>query len=160
MRRLSLYAFVITLAWLCFDVAICYVDAPAKFQALGLKRPWTEVTPELRNAVAIGRLSFHKLNRIEWVCCALSWILALRLRAARTRGLAALLGAITLILAAQTWLIFGPLDERVRVMLGGALPPESWHHLAYLAADGLKALLLAILFAIQTQAFARAVISE
>ena len=160
MRRLSLYSFVITLAWLCFSVAIAFVDAPAKFEALGLKKPWTEVTPELKDAVIIGRLSFHKLNRIEWICCAISWLLMLRVRLVRARGAMAPLGAVTAILAAETWVLFTVLDDRVRQIVQGTLPPESWHHIGYMAADGIKALLLAVIFAMQIQSFARAVISE
>jgi hypothetical protein len=160
MRRLSLYAFVITLAWLCFVIAIAFIDAPAKFEALGLKKPWTETTPELQHALAIGRLSFHKLNRIEWICAAFSVFLAVRLRVVRARGAALLLGVVIAILAAETWMLHTVMDERVRQILSGTLPAETWHHVAYIAADVVKVSLLGVLCAMQVQSFARAVISE
>lgn len=160
MRRLSLYAFVISLAWLCFLIAIAFIDAPVKFQALGLKKPWVEVTTELKNAVRIGYLSFHKLNFIEWVCCVLSWLLALRVSVVRTRGTLLLLAGVTAVLAMETWVLFPVLDERVKLIVQGTLPPDSWHHTAGIATAGARALLLAVLSAMQLQSFARAVISE
>ena len=160
MRRLSLYAFIITLAWLCFVIAIAFIEAPLKFHALGLKKPWTEVTTELKNAVTIGYHSFHNLNFIEWVCCAFSWLLALRVRVVRARGAMILLAGVTAILAMETWLLLPALDGRVRSILQGTLPLETWHHHAWIIADSIKVALLAVIFAMQTQSFARAVISE
>lgn len=160
MRRLSLYAFIITLAWMCFVIAIAFIDAPAKFEALGLKKPWTEVTTELKNAVRIGYHSFHKLNVIEWICCAFSWLLALRLRVVRERWSLIPLMVATAVLAAESWMLYAVLDARAVEIIQGTLPAESWHHLAYIIADGVKVLVLGILFAAQIQTFARVVISE
>ena len=64
MRRLALYSFVITLVWLTFIVAISFVEAPAKFQALKIER-FDIVTPALKHALEIGHVVFHRLNRIE-----------------------------------------------------------------------------------------------
>jgi hypothetical protein len=160
MRRLSLYAFVISLAWLCFLIAIAFIEAPGRFEALNLKKPWTEVTTELKSAVLIGYHSFHKLNVIEWVCCVFSWLLAARVSVVRTRGTMAMLAAVTAILAVETLLLFPVMDQHIKLIVHGTLPPETWHHIAWIIGDGLKAILLAVLSAAQLQSFARAVISE
>ena len=43
----------------------------------------------------IGHHVFHKLNRIESICCDFSWLLVLRIRVVRTRGSVALLMELT-----------------------------------------------------------------
>lgn len=159
MRRLALYAFVISIVWLSFVVAISFVEAPTKFTALGLEKI-DAVTPALQHALVIGHHVFHKLNRIEWICCAFSWLLVLRIRVVRTRGSVALLGAITVLLAFQTWGLYPVLDERVRQVVAGTLPPGTWHHLAFIITEGVKVALLGVLSAAQIQAFAQAVVSE
>ncbi len=150
MRRLSLYAFVITLLWLGFVSAISFLEAPIKFKA-GV---------ELKDALSIGRLVFDALNRVEWVCCIISWLIVLRLRIVRTRGSLILLALITTILAFQTWGLLPPLDARAIAFLHGQVPDASWHHPAYIGVEIVKALLLGVLASMQIQSFARAVISE
>src|SRR5215218_5654563 len=141
MRRFALYAFVITLVWLSFLVAISFVEAPAKFTALSIPNPITEVTPDVQAALKIGHVVMHKLNRIEWICCAFSWVLLLRIRVVRTRGSMVLLGAATALLAFQTWGLYPSLDERVRQIIAGNLPSLTWHHLGFVITEGAKALL-------------------
>ena len=160
MRRFALYAFVITLVWLSFIVAISFVEAPAKFSALSIKQPVTEVTPELQHALRIGYVVMHKLNLIEWVCCAFSWFFVMRIRIVRTRGSLSLLGAVTALLAFQTWGLYPPLDERTAQIIAGTLPPQTWHHLAFGITEGAKALLLGVLTGAQIQSYAQAVVSE
>ena len=151
MRRLALYAFVITLLWLGFVCAISFLETPLKFKAPGV---------ELKQALSIGRLVFHALNRVEWVCCSLSWLIVLRLRIVRTRGSLILLGTITAILAFQTWALLPALDARTIEFLHGETPAATWHHPAYIGVEVVKALLLGVLASMQIQTFARAVISE
>jgi hypothetical protein len=160
MRRFALYAFIITLVWLSFVVAISFVEAPAKFTALGIPSPVTEVTPEVQAALKIGHVVMHKLNRIEWICCAFSWLLLLRIRVVRTRGSVVLLGVVTALLAFQTWGLYPVLDERTRQIIAGDLPPQTWHHLGFAITEGAKAVLLGILTGAQIQAFAQAVVSD
>lgn len=160
MRRYALYAFVITLVWLSFIVAISFVEAPAKFTALGIRQPVTEVSAELQHALKIGHAVMHRLNRIEWVCCAFSWLLILRIRVVRTGGSVALLAAVTALLAFQTFGLYPPLDARTAQIVGGTLPPQTWHHLGYVITEGVKALLLAVLTGAQIQSFAQAVVSD
>ncbi len=160
MRRFSLYAFVVTLVWLSFVVAISFVEAPAKFTALSIPQPVTEISVELQHALSIGHVVMHKLNRIEWICCAFSWFLLLRIKVVRTRGSIALLGTITAILAFQTFGLYPPLDERTREIIAGTLPPQTWHHWGFIATECAKALLLGLLTGAQIQSFAQAVVSE
>jgi hypothetical protein len=159
-RRFALYAFVITLVWLSFIVAISFVEAPTKFSALGLKPPFTEVTTELQHALRIGHAVNHKLNRIEWICCAFSWLLLLRIRIVRTRGSVVLLAVVSAVLAYQTWGLYPRLDERTLQIIAGTLPPASWHHMGYIVTEGVKAVLLGVLTGAQMQSYAQAVVSE
>ncbi len=160
MRRLALYAFVITLVWLSFVVAISFVEAPAKFSALGIPNHPEQVTPELQHALRIGHAVMHRLNRIEWICAAFSWLLLLRIRAVRTRGSVLLLAGITALLAFQTLGLYPALDERTRQIIAGTLPPQTWHHVVFVIAECFKVVLLGVLTAAQMQSFARAVVSE
>ena len=159
MRRFALYGFVITLVWLSFVVAISFIEAPTKFTALKLEKVDT-VTPALQHALLIGHHVFHKLNHIEWICCAFSWLLALRIRVVRTPGSLALLATVTVLLAFQTWGLYPALDERTRLVIEGTLPPQSWHHLGFIIAEGLKTVLLAVLTGAQIQSYAQAVVSD
>jgi hypothetical protein len=159
MRHLALYSFVITLVWLTFIVAISFVEAPAKFQALKIEN-FEVVTPALKHALEIGHVVFHRLNRIEWVCCAFSWFFVLRLRVVRTRGSVMLLGMATAILAFQTFALYPALDARVAEIRADRMPPESWHHIGFVVGEVVKVLTLGILTGAQLQAFVRAVLSE
>lgn len=151
MRRLALYSFVITLIWLGFVGAISFLEAPIKFRAPGVALP---------QALSIGRLVFHALNRMEWISAALSWLVLLRMQVVRTRGTALLLGAVTAILLFQTFILLPTLDVYAVQIMEGGKPGSSWHHLAYIIADVTKVMLLGLLASAQIQAFARAVISE
>ena len=151
MRRLALYSFVITLLWLGFVCAISFMEAPLKFKAPGV---------EPKQALSIGYVVFHALNRMEWISAALSWIILLRLRVVRTRGTSLLLGAVTLVLLFQTFVLLPVLDSHVAQVIKGGISESTWHHIAYIVADAVKVLLLGVLASMQIQAFARAVISE
>ncbi len=149
MRRLALYAFIITLLWLGFVCAISFLETPIKFQVLAKAQ-----------ALSLGRIVFHTLNRVEWICAGFSWLIISRLRILRTRGSLVLLAAITAILAFQTWGLFPPLDARALDFMRGNEPPATWHHQTYIVVEIIKACLLGVLSSLQIQSFARAVISE
>lgn len=151
MRRFALYSFVISLIWLGFVCAISFLEAPLKFKAPGV---------ELKQALAIGHLVFHALNRVEIICCLFSWFFMLRLRVVRARGSMVLLGIITAVLAFQVWGLMPALDLRTKAVLLGEVVAPSWHHTAYVVLEIAKAGLLAVLAAAQIQGFARAVLSE
>jgi len=158
MRQLALYAFVISLVWMSFVVAISFIEAPAKFTALGITDVET-ITPAFQHALMIGHVVFHKLNQIEWICAVFSWVLLLRIRVVRTRGSLILLIAITALLAFQTWGLYPALDERTRLVISGTLPVQTWHHHGFVVVESLKVLLLGVLASAQIQSFARAVLS-
>jgi Domain of unknown function (DUF4149) len=151
MRRFTLYSFVISLLWLGFICAISFMEAPLKFKAPGV---------DMKQAVSIGRVVFHALNRTEWICCAFSWLLMMRIRTVRERGSMVMLGLVTALLLFQTYVLFPALDQRAALVLMGETSPPDWHHMAYIVAEVLKAITLGLLSAAQIQAFARAVISE
>jgi hypothetical protein len=159
MRRFALYSFVISLLWLGFVCAISFVEAPAKFRALGITDT-SVLTIELQHALRIGVVVFRKLNGIEWICAAFSWFLMWRTSVVRARGSNYVLLLITLILCAQTWLFFPALESRAAEIIAGQMPPSTWHHMAYIITEVVKALALGVLAAAQIQGFARAVISE
>lgn len=159
MRRFAHYSFVVSLVWLTFVVAISFVEAPAKFEALQIKDT-TVVTPALQHALAIGHVVFHRLNRIEWVCCAFSWLLLLPIRVVRTLGSVALLALATAVLAFQTWALYPTMDARVAEILVGRMPPPSSYHVWFVVGEVVKVITLGVLAAAQVQAFARAVLSD
>jgi len=158
MRQFALYAFVISLVWMTFVISLSFIEAPAKFTALGIEKADT-ITPAFQHALMIGRVVFHKLNHIEWICAAFSWVLLLRTRVVRTRGSVILLAAVTALLAFQTWGLYPALDERTSLIIAGTLPEQTWHHVVFIVAESVKVLLLGVLSAAQIQSFARAVLS-
>lgn len=159
MRRFALYSFVITLVWLTFVVAISFVEAPAKFEALNIQK-FDVVTPALKHALEIGHVVFHRLNRIEWVCCAFSWFFVMRIRVVRTPGSMILLAVATAVLAFQTFALYPILDARVAEIRADRMPPETWHHIGFIVGEVVKVLTLGILTGAQLQAFAQAVLSD
>lgn len=151
MRRLTLYTFVISLLWLGFVCAISFIALPLVSRAPGM---------ELRQVAGVSSALAHGLQRIEWICCAFSWLLVLRVRLVRERiSMIALAGA-TAALLFQTFALMPDLDQQTVWAVGGATPLRTWHHQAYVIAEVAKALALGLLSAAQIQAFARAVISE
>lgn len=116
--------------WLGMLCAIA-MEAQLKFQAPGITR-------EL--GLGIGKLVFTALNRIE---CVIALILAVALFAFRpTKRARIVLGSILLILAAQTFWLIPKLIERIDLIVGGNVPPDSNTHLIYIALEILKAISL------------------
>jgi hypothetical protein len=92
--------------------------------------------------LGIGRLVFRALAVAE-LALAVALTLALVLaNGTATWALTALLWAV---LAAQTGVLRPRLDHRARLVVDGESPPRSHMHLAYVALDGIKAVLLPIL---------------
>lgn len=112
--------------------AISFMEAPLKFSAPNVTIPL---------GLGIGMIVFHALNKIEIVLCLL---LALAFYRARPNGrfpLAAF-GAVALILAMQTFVLFPLLDERSVQVINGTAQPGSVLHLIYIAAESVKVLVL------------------
>ena len=151
MRRIAIHSFVITLLWLGFVCAISFMEAPVKFTAPGVV---------LKDALSIGRVVFHALNQVEWCACLLLWTFVAFSSAVRTRCILLLVGAITAILVWQTWGLFPPMEVRaVKILAGETLEP-TWHHLAYIAVEIVKAFGLAALTTFQIKAYKRAITSQ
>ena len=145
MRRYALYSFVISLLWLGFVCAVSFIAMPATLNTD--LRMWSE-------AYALFNVVAHKsLNRVEWICCAFSWLLMFRIRIVRERGSMIVLCVITAMLAFQTWALLPS--------LGGCTPISVFYTMQLNPIlDALKCLALGVLAAMQIQSFARAVISE
>ncbi len=122
--------------WLGMVVAIS-IEAPLKFRAPGITLPL---------GLGIGRLVFRALNRAEIV-------LALVTAAAFAFGdhpLAAtvLLTASIVTLVVQVFVLRPRLEARAALIIAGSQPPKSRAHLAYIALECAKVLMLAAFAAV------------
>jgi hypothetical protein len=117
--------------------AISLLEAPLKFRAPGIS---------LALGLGIGRLVFRALNRAEFALAVLATVGLLL----EPRGAAAgvLLAALWAVLLVQRLAIRPTLDRRAMLIIGGATPPPSRAHLAYLALEAVKVAGLATLGAI------------
>lgn len=124
-------AFVATL-WLGVLLGVSFLATPVKFQAPSLDLP---------TALDVGRVTFALFAKVEWALCALLLLAALLSRGSRFFGWAGIAGLALILLAQALWLL-PVLDARVgRIIEGVAVPPTS-HHILYIAADSMKAILL------------------
>ncbi|PWK83001.1 hypothetical protein C8D88_112252 [Lentzea atacamensis] len=108
------------------------VEAPLKFRAPGITLPL---------GLGIGRLVFRALNASEIVLAtatAITFALAPRPLAATV-----LLVALAVTLAVQVVVLRPRLEARAALIIDGVTPPKSRAHLAYIALEGAKVLMLA-----------------
>lgn len=130
--------------WLGMVLAISFLETPLKFRAPGISLPL---------GLGIGRLVFRALNLAEAGLAAL--LSAACLSFQPSRGSWLLLGAAWLLLIVQVGGLRPSLDRRVARIVAGQTPPPSAWHLAYIALEIFKVVLLAALGAIlATQALA------
>jgi hypothetical protein len=120
--------------WLGAVLGISFLEAPLKFRAPG-------ITVAL--GLGIGRLVFRALAVVELVLAAV-------LTAAVSFGGAvdaavATLVALWALLAVQVGVLRPRLNRRTRMVLAGQTPPRSHLHLAYVALEGVKVVLLVTL---------------
>lgn len=140
MRRFALdLAVVAALLWLGFVLAISFFEAPLKFQA-GVPKVQT---------LAIGRVVFLALNRVEWI---LALTCAATLLARPPACVARLLGLAAGILAVQTWALLPPLDARLQAMLAGEQVPASSLHVSYVILEVAKVFALLAMAWVQLRA--------
>lgn len=124
--------------WLGAVLGISFLEAPLKFRAPG-------ITIEL--GLGIGRLVFRALNAAELVLAAALTAAVL----AGARGVGAdtaiplLLAALWILLATQVAALRPRLNTRTRLILAGGAPPTSRLHLAYIALEVVKVVLLPVL---------------
>jgi hypothetical protein len=122
--------------WLGMVLAISYIETPMKFRAPGITVPL---------GLGIGRLVFRVLNAVELVLAATLTLAALT----STAGTSTIEGVpMTVLIALWTLLVVQVaglrprLDRRARQLIQGHEPPRSHLHLAYIAAECAKVLLL------------------
>ena len=132
----KLLAIALPFVWLGLLIGISAIETPLKFRAPG-------ITLEL--GLGIGRLVFRALNRVELVIAAVLVIVV----AHRARDWPlALLGVIVALLLVQTFSLRRKLDARVARRLAGEDVPPSSLHVAYIALESAKLVLLPALGAI------------
>ncbi|MCK9247578.1 MAG: hypothetical protein M0P31_01160 [Solirubrobacteraceae bacterium] len=120
--------------WLGIVVAISFIEAPIKFRAPGIT---------LALGLGIGRLVFRVVNAVEAALGIVIVAAALLGDADGTTGV--LVGALAVLLALQLGLVRPPLDRRAARVAAGEEVPSSRVHLAYIAAEGVKVILLVVL---------------
>ncbi|KOV85029.1 hypothetical protein [Nocardia sp. NRRL S-836] len=116
--------------WLGMVVAIS-IEAPLKFRAPGITLPL---------GLGIGRLVFRALNRAEVVLALVTAVTF----ASGDRPFAAgvLLTVLVVTLAVQVLALRPRLEARAQLIIDGEPPPRSRAHLAYIALEGAKVLML------------------
>lgn len=140
------YAFVITLFWLGFVVAISFVETPIRFQI---------DTLEQADVLSIGHRLFHVLNYAEIVFAIL---VGCSLVVVRHKSLCNGVGvAVLLILVFQTGLLFGVLDQRTLAKIAGQQLPDSPWHQFYVGLELAKVMFLIALATLQIRQFSRSV---
>ena len=128
------------LAWFWAGMAfgVSFIATPVKFRASTLDIP---------TALEVGHVTFHALNRIEWLLVAvLAFAMA---RAHRFSGVATggwiFFAAVATIVVSEAVLLLPALDRRtVEIMAGQHLPPSSLHGL-FIGAEFAKMLILLLL---------------
>lgn len=122
--------------WLGMVLAISFLETPLKFRAPGITVPV---------GLGIGRLVFRALNAAELV---LAVALTLALLASGTGevnvggSVTTVLIAIWTLLLVQVAVLRPRLDRRAQQLIQGQNPPQSHLHLAYVAAECTKIVLL------------------
>ncbi len=111
--------------WLGLIIGLSFIETPLKFTAPGITVPL---------GLGIGRLIF-------WALAIAGWILLLALTAASlpaprlSRSEWAMIGALWVVLALQTFAIRPALSARSDIVIAGGDPGPSVLHYAYIAAD-------------------------
>jgi hypothetical protein len=123
--------------WLGMVLAISFLETPLKFRAPGITVPL---------GLGIGRLVFRTLAVAE-----LALAVALTAALVLTNG-TAVVGAALWMLTALLWAVLAVqagvlrprLDQRARLVAAGENLPRSRLHLAYVALEGIKVVLLSV----------------
>lgn len=121
--------------WLGMVLAISFLETPLKFRAPGITVPL---------GLGIGRLVFRALAVAE-VALAVALTAAVVLGGRVGVGAVVVVGLLWVVLAAQVAVLRPRLDRRARYIVAGGSPPHSRLHLAYVAIEGVKVVLLLML---------------
>ena len=120
--------------WLGMVLAISFLETPLKFRAPGITVPL---------GLGIGRLVFRALAVVE---LALAGVLTAALVLGdRTTVVIVLASLLWAVLVVKVAVLLPRLDRRARLILAGGSAPRSRLHLAYVALDGIKVVLLPVL---------------
>ena len=148
MRRVTTYSFIISLVWLGMIIASGFLAAYGTV---------TVADPTWKSHVVFSRFVFlGVVQRAEWACCVLSWILLVRTKVVRERNAPLFLGVVTAMLVLQSMVLMPALALAANV--GAVAAP--WIEQTQLCSDALRVIALALLASSQIQSFARAIISE
>lgn len=119
-------------------VGVSFLAQPVKFLTPGLDRT---------QLIAVGSVIFHASHAVQWALCLLLCSL-LPQRKARPAIAWLCLAPLGALLALQQFWLLPTLDERLRLMQAGQMPPASLHHVIYI---GLELLKLSALLALARQ---------
>jgi hypothetical protein len=124
--------------WLGMVLAISFLETPLKFRAPGITVPL---------GLGIGRLVFRALNAAELALAVTLTVALLAGNAGEVNlgGAATVLIALWTLLLVQVAVLRPRLDRRAHQLIHGQNPPRSHQHLAYVAAECAKVVLLATL---------------
>ncbi|MBN9096907.1 MULTISPECIES: hypothetical protein [unclassified Pseudonocardia] len=123
--------------WLGAVLGISFLETPLKFRAPG-------ITVAL--GLGIGRLVFRALTAAELVlAAALTTAMIVGTTGVGPDAVTAVLVALWILLAVQVGVLRPRLNGRTRMILAGETPPRSHLHLAYIALEGAKVVLLVVL---------------
>lgn len=131
MTRSDIAFVVIAAAWAGLILGVSFVATPAKFLAPSITLPV---------ALDVGRATFRISLLIEMLF-SLS-LIAAGLLAVGWSGKTIVALTLLIALIAQRFALLPILDERVSLVMAGIPLPPSWHHLAWIAADTARFLLL------------------
>lgn len=127
---LSLTAFI-AVFWLGTVIGVSFLASPIKFTAETLTR---------EAAFDVGRVTFQAFAVLEWALAAMMLVTALLARSNIKILIAPV--ALALLVAFQGLNLLPALDVRADMVIAGQDPPASWHHMAYVWAEGAKVILL------------------
>jgi hypothetical protein len=135
-RLAAVVPLAVPFVWLGMVLAISFVETPLKFRAPGITVPL---------GLGIGRLVFGALNVAELALAATLTLVVLTSTAGRSNieGVpTTVLIALCTLLVVQVAVLRPRLDRRAQRLIQGHDPPRSHLHLAYIAAECAKVLLL------------------
>lgn len=119
--------------WIGFICAISFMEAWLKFQAPGITIPL---------GLGIGRLVFHALNRVEWVCAIIITISILSHHRKILKLQLVSFIIVLIILMMQTFWLLPALDQRAEMHIQGQEVPPSNMHFYYIIIEFLKLVFL------------------
>lgn len=123
--------------WLGMLLGVSGLATPVKFRAPSLSLPV---------ALDVGRHTFAVFTKVEWLLAGLLIVATWRGRLGL--GIWAVSAAVTTLLLVETNILLPALDQRVEMIIRGAIPEPSSLHLLYVAAESAKAVLLGMTAAI------------